>query len=187
MVSPIGPTRYSALPIAHHSAGGRPHDRQAATASAQHTSAVPNIAVISAARWAVTLIDCIVAMPCAAGRRCSAGITNAEKAKNTPPTAPAPTAAATVIHTCSRVIAPDALGMPHPGRGGVAGVVGEVAWRAAERALHAVGQVRVAPVEHLAEQVHDEVGHAGRQIGGGELGRVVGGRDGDEGHLAPGG
>src|SRR3954471_4121754 len=155
MVSPIGPIRYSALPMAHQSAGGRPHDLQAATASAQHTSAVPNIAVISAARWAVALIDCIAAMPCAADRRCSAGMTNAEKAKNTPPTVPEPTAPATVIQTCSRVIAPDARGTPHPGRGGVAGVVGEVARRAPERALHAVGQVRVAPVEHLAEQVHD--------------------------------
>jgi len=51
-----------------------------ATTSATVTNAVPNIAVISAGRTAVMLMDCIAAMPCAAGIRSSAGITKPEKA-----------------------------------------------------------------------------------------------------------
>src|SRR4051812_14927831 len=53
------------------------------------------MASIRGGRTAVTLMDCIAAMPWGAGRRRSADITNAEKAKNTPPTAADPTAVAT--------------------------------------------------------------------------------------------
>src|SRR6478609_8549679 len=116
------------------------------TASTQHTSAVANMPVISAGRWAVTLIDCIAAMPCVAGSRSSAGMTNAENAKNTPPIAPAPTAAATVSQVCSRDIVAPPLVMPGAGRRDRPRIVGEVAWRAPQRLLHAVGDVRVAPV-----------------------------------------
>ena len=42
---------------------------------------------------ACLLIDCIAPMPSALGSRRSAGITNDEKAKNTPPARPDPTAA----------------------------------------------------------------------------------------------
>ena len=42
------------------------------------------------------LIACIAATPCAGGSLSSAGMTNAEKAKNTPATSPQPSAAASV-------------------------------------------------------------------------------------------
>ena len=50
------------------------------------------------------LIDCIAAMPCAAGRRRRADITNVEKAKNTPPTAADAIAVATVSTTSGVLI-----------------------------------------------------------------------------------
>src|SRR5262245_29468459 len=40
----------------------------------------------------VTLMDCMAAMPCAAGRRARAFITKEEKAKKTPPINPQPSA-----------------------------------------------------------------------------------------------
>jgi len=44
------------------------------------------------------------------------------------------------------------LDIPDPG-GGLAGELGEIAGLAAERALHAVGETGVSPVEHLAEEL----------------------------------
>src|SRR4029450_12606115 len=44
------------------------------------------------------------------------------------------------------------LDIPDPG-GGLAGELGEVAGLAAQRALHAVGETGVSPVEHLAEEL----------------------------------
>jgi hypothetical protein len=64
-----------------------------------------------------------------------AAITKAEKAKNTPPMAPAPIAATMVA----------ALRIPDPGPGRRRGVVAEIAQLAAERTAHAVSEVRVAP------------------------------------------
>jgi hypothetical protein len=59
------------------------------------------------------------------------------------------------------------LRLPGAGRGGVAGKVGEVAWRAPESALDAVGEVGVAAVEDLAEQVAQEFsGVRGDALGG---------------------
>src|SRR5215217_3004836 len=52
---------------------------------------------------------------------------------------------------------------PRPVRGGAAREVREVARRAAARALDAVGQVLVAPVEDLGEQEPDEGDEVGRQ------------------------
>jgi len=64
---------------------------------------VPNSAIISGGWTAVRLIDCIDRMPAGAGRARSAGITNAENVKNTPPTTPLPTAAITVV-VCTRLL-----------------------------------------------------------------------------------
>ena len=51
---------------------------------------MPKIASMKTGVMAVMLIDCIAAIPCAAGMRASAGMTNVEKAKKTPPTTPQP-------------------------------------------------------------------------------------------------
>src|SRR4051812_13950733 len=53
-------------------------------------------ATMNAGCSAVTLIDCMALIASALLRRSSAGMTNAEKAKNVPPTSAAPTAAAIV-------------------------------------------------------------------------------------------
>src|SRR5690348_3038979 len=64
-------------------------------------------------------------------------------------------------------------GAPDAGLRGFAGVVGEVAWRAAERLFHAVGEGGVAAVQDGGEQVRDErhlvPGESGRGKPGGEL------------------
>ena len=54
-------------------------------------------------------------------------------------------------------------GVPDAGGGGVSCVVAEVPRLPPERALDPVGQVGVAPVEHLAEQVGQQVDDVGRQ------------------------
>jgi hypothetical protein len=56
----------------------------------------PNNAVIKGGVTARTFMDCMAAMPWAAGNRASAGITNDEKAKKTPATRPHPMAAARI-------------------------------------------------------------------------------------------
>ena len=68
----------------------------ATTTTATHSSAVPTKPSMNSAVITVTLIARIAATACAGGRRSNAAITNTEKAKNTPPITPAPTAAATV-------------------------------------------------------------------------------------------
>src|SRR6516165_9941438 len=45
------------------------------------------------------------------------------------------------------------------GRGGVTCIQREVAWLPAQRAVDAVGRVRVAPVQDLAKQVREQVYH----------------------------
>src|SRR5215470_13058093 len=64
-------------------------------------------------------------------------------------------------------------GAPDTGLRGFAGVVGEVAWRAAQRSFHAVGKGGVAAVQDGGEQVRDErdlvPGESGRGKAGGEL------------------
>src|SRR5262245_20890579 len=57
---------------------------------------VPKSANMNKGVIAATLMDCMAAMPWAAGRRPRAGMTNVEKAKKTPPTRPHPSAAAKV-------------------------------------------------------------------------------------------
>ncbi len=49
------------------------------------------------------------------------------------------------------------LQVPDAGSRTVTGEVGEVTWRPVERPLDAVGEVRVATVEHLGEQLRDVV------------------------------
>jgi hypothetical protein len=53
---------------------------------------VPKSTAINSGFGAATLIACIAAMPPSAGSCRSAGMTNVEKAKNTPPAMPAPMA-----------------------------------------------------------------------------------------------
>jgi hypothetical protein len=56
------------------------------------------------------------------------------------------------------------LDIPDPGGGGLAGELGEVAGLAAECALHAVGETGVSPVEHLAEEVGEQLDHLCRPV-----------------------
>src|SRR3954453_1964911 len=56
------------------------------------STAVPNSSVMKSGRTAVTLMDCMAAIPCEAGSRLSPAITKVEKAKNTPPAVAVPTA-----------------------------------------------------------------------------------------------
>src|SRR5829696_9395913 len=100
---------------------------------------------------AARFTSCMAAMPCGLGRRESAVITNTEKAKNTPPTTPLPTAETAVSGTSDRSIV--ASDRPHAGGGGVAGVVREVSGLAAQRLAHTVGNLGVAPIEDAGEQL----------------------------------
>src|SRR5689334_15990860 len=67
------------------------------------SAAVPNSAVMKARLIAATLIDCIAAMPCAAGRPASPRMTKDENAKKTPATSPVPSAAARVVRVSGSV------------------------------------------------------------------------------------
>jgi len=69
---------------------GSSHEKNAMPVSARHKSAVPKKASMNPGLTTVTLMDCMAAIPCAGERRASAFITNAEKAKNTPPITPQP-------------------------------------------------------------------------------------------------
>ena len=139
---------------------------------------MPNSASISGAVTAVTLIDCIAASPCAAGRRRRAAITNVENAKNTPPTAAAADRCGDGERderAAHRLAAGD--GVPRSGRRGLGRVGREVARLAPERLAHAVGRVRVAAVDDLAEQVREQVHDIGRHAVVAQLGRVLLERD----------
>ena len=59
-------------------------------------TAVPNSTAMNSGVIAARLIDCMAAIPSAAGRRASASMTKVEKAKNTPATSPLPRAVASV-------------------------------------------------------------------------------------------
>lgn len=64
----------------------------------------------------VTLIEFIAAIPPAAGRRASAGMTKLEKAKNTPPTTPEPIAAMKIKvgrDFAIMSVAPENMNNPH--------------------------------------------------------------------------
>jgi AraC-like DNA-binding protein len=84
-------------PARAHLADGSAQDRIAQMPTTTLSTAVPNRASISGGVTAVRLTDCIALIPWAGGSRRRAARTNPEKAKNTPPTRPAPAAAATVI------------------------------------------------------------------------------------------
>src|SRR5262245_48969559 len=62
------------------------------TARKKQAAAVPRNAVINNGLITTTLMDCMAAMPCAAGRRARAFITKDEKAKKTPAINPQPSA-----------------------------------------------------------------------------------------------
>src|SRR5689334_13055784 len=72
------------------------------------------------------------------------------------------------------------LGAPDAGLRGFAGVVGEFAWRAAERLFHAVGEGGVAAVQDGGEQVRDERHLVPGESGCGEPGGELLERDGGE-------
>src|SRR5262249_32710572 len=74
-------------------AGGGSEGRRAMKPSTAHATAVPTKTPRNDRLSTTTLIDCIAAIPCAAGRRCSAPITKEEKAKKTPAMTPGPRAA----------------------------------------------------------------------------------------------
>src|SRR5262245_16283079 len=62
------------------------------TARRTQAAAVPRKAAINNGLITTTLMDCMAAMPCAAGRRARAFITKDEKAKKTPAINPQPSA-----------------------------------------------------------------------------------------------
>src|SRR4030095_9438582 len=59
-------------------------------------AAVPKKTAKNAGLITATLMDCMAAIPCAGEKRASAFITDAEKAKNTPPISPQPSPDANV-------------------------------------------------------------------------------------------
>src|SRR5829696_2637570 len=153
---------------------GSPASLSAIAAAAPPRTLVPTKSERNPRLSTVTLIDCMAAMPCPAGSRARAAITNDEKAKNTPATIPHPRAAAIVRTTfksssirrsfvCNASNGSECLDRPRgtggPGRGPDAGggrlsrVVPEVLRRSAQGALHAIAQVRVAAVHHFGEEI----------------------------------
>ena len=132
---------------------------------------MPNSSSMNSGDGASRLMDCIADTPPEAGSRTSARITNVENAKNTPPLRPAPTAPATARagpRSIDHRGTPLVIGTSHtPLAASVDGEVGEVLRRAAQGTLDAVGDVRVAAVEDLAEQVgqklDDVLGNAVRE------------------------
>src|ERR687897_309285 len=143
--------------------------------TATQSAPVPNSAVMNAGVTAVTLIDCMAATPSRGRSSASAGMTKLEKAKNTPPFSPQPTAAAIVSAVTSPSIGSGRAHrrVPHARRGGPAYVLGEVPGLAPEGLLHAVGEAGVAPVEDLAVQVGEQVDLLLRHAQSGRLGGVL--------------
>src|SRR5688572_24207589 len=72
-----------------------------------------------------------------------------------PPTTPLPIAAAKVRMKMARS---SMVASPDTGCRGAADIIGKVVWRTSQRALHAIGQRRVAAVEHGGEQIDHEIG-----------------------------
>src|SRR5919197_3472664 len=100
-------------------------------------------------------------------------MTKVENAKNTPATRALPRTAVRVKPKIVGLIVRLRSGIPATGRGDLAGVVAEVARRAAERPLDAVGEALVAAVEDLGEQVAHKPRLVGAQPRVREPGREV--------------
>src|SRR5215510_14865507 len=92
-------------------------------------TAVPKKAKKNTGFSTVTLIDCMAEMPPSGGRRFSAAMMKAEKAKKIPATSPAPSAAASVKPDIRSPIASQVLparsggfrAIDHPGRAAAVG------------------------------------------------------------------
>src|SRR5918995_548795 len=117
MVGRIVPTRYSPTPTRRYGAKRSSHAKSAHTAEAPQARAVPKSAAMKAGVTAATLMACMAATPCSAGRRPRAFITKAEKAKKTPAPTPQPRAERRVSTKRKPSIirdAPTSLPGPHP-------------------------------------------------------------------------
>lgn len=103
-VTPKVPIRYARAPLSRQADDGSFHDRTARAASAADANAVPMNAPRNERLITTSLIDCIAAMPAAAGKRRSPPMMKLEKAKNVPAISAEPSVASPTRKTVSVAI-----------------------------------------------------------------------------------